>query len=85
MIQTETTPNPDSLKFLSENVISAAGSEEFHNSKKDEITNPFIKELLNFGGVELILLSKILHEGCCISTGNTEIGIPLSLLVMVIV
>ena len=58
MIQTETTPNPNSLKFLSENVISAVGTEEFHNSKKDEITNPFIKELLNFDGVELILLSK---------------------------
>jgi len=58
MIQTETTPNPDSLKFLSENVISAAGTEEFHKSKESEITNPFIKELLNFGGVELILLSK---------------------------
>jgi len=58
MIHTETTPNPDSLKFLSENVISAAGTEEFHKSKESEITNPFIKELLNFGGVELILLSK---------------------------
>ena len=58
MIQTETTPNPDSLKFLSENVISAAGTKEFHKSKEGEITNPFIKELLNFGGVELILLSK---------------------------
>ena len=58
MIQTEATPNPDSLKFLSENVISAAGTEEFHESKKNEITNPFIKQLLNFGGVELVLLSK---------------------------
>jgi len=58
MIQTETTPNPDSLKFLSENVISASGTEEFHKSKESETTNPFIKELLNFKGVELILLSK---------------------------
>ena len=58
MIQTETTPNPDSLKFLSENVISAAGTEEFHKSKQSETTNPFIKELLTFKGVELILLSK---------------------------
>ena len=58
MIQTETTPNPDSVKFLSENVISAAGTEEFHKSKESETTNPFIKELLNFKGVELILLSK---------------------------
>ena len=29
MIQTEVTPNPESLKFLSENVISATGTEEF--------------------------------------------------------
>ena len=58
MIQIETTPNPDSLKFLSEKIISDAGTEEFHNSKKGEINNPIIKELLNFNGVELILLSK---------------------------
>ena len=29
MIQTETTPNPNSLKFLSEKTISAIGTEEF--------------------------------------------------------
>ena len=29
MIQTETTPNPESLKFLSEKVISDVGTEEF--------------------------------------------------------
>ena len=58
MIQTETTPNPDSIKFLSENIISAAGTEEFSSSKKNEISNKFIQELLNFKGVELILLSK---------------------------
>ena len=58
MIQTESTPNPDSIKFLTENIISTAGNEEFHKSKKNEIRNPFIKELLNLSGVELILLSK---------------------------
>ena len=58
MIQTETTPNPDSLKFLSERIISAAGTEEFHKEKETEIKNPFIKELLSISGVELILLSK---------------------------
>ena len=58
MIQTESTPNPDSLKFISENIISAVGTEEFHKNKKNEISNQFIKELLNFSGVELILLSK---------------------------
>ena len=58
MIQTETTPNPDSLKFLSENIISAIGTEEFQKNKIDKATNPFIKELLGFKGVELVLLSK---------------------------
>ena len=29
MIQTEKTPNPESLKFLSEKTISTAGTEEF--------------------------------------------------------
>ena len=58
MIQIELTPNPDSLKFLSERTISAIGTEEFQKSKINEITNLFIKELLQFKGVELILVSK---------------------------
>ena len=58
MIQTETTPNPDSLKFLSEKTLSTIGTEEFKKDKKNEIKIPFIKELLNFKGVELILLSE---------------------------
>ena len=58
MIQTEATPNPDSLKFLSEKTISAIGTEEFQKVKKDEVSIPFVKELLNFKGVELILLSE---------------------------
>ena len=58
MIQTESTPNPNSLKFLSENVISAAGTEEFQKDKLRDLSNSFIKELLSFKGVELVLLSK---------------------------
>jgi len=58
MIQTELTPNPDSLKFISEKIISAIGTEEFQKSKIGEISNFFIKELLEFNGVELVLLSK---------------------------
>ena len=58
MIQTELTPNPDSLKFISEQTISAIGTEEFQKNKINEISNSFIKELLGFNGVELILLSK---------------------------
>ena len=58
MIQTEPTPNPESLKFLSENIISAIGTEEFQKNNIKEINNSFIKELLGFKGVELVLLSK---------------------------
>ena len=58
MIQIENTPNPNSLKFLSEKTLSAIGTEEFKKEKDKEIKIPFIKELLNFKGVELILLSE---------------------------
>ena len=58
MIQTETTPNPNSLKFISEKKISAIGTEEFQKGKSKSFSNSFIKELLNFEGVELVLLSE---------------------------
>ncbi len=58
MIQTESTPNPNSLKFLSEKTISAIGTEEFQKDKSKNLSNVFIKELLEFKGVELVLLSK---------------------------
>ena len=58
MIQTESTPNPNSLKFLSENIISAVGTEEFQKDKAKDLSNAFVKELLEFKGVELVLLSK---------------------------
>ena len=58
MIQTEVTPNPDSLKFLSENIISTIGTEEFQKKDIKKIENSFIRELLNFKGVELVLLSE---------------------------
>ena len=58
MIQTEQTPNPESLKFISEKIISAIGTEEFQKDKINEVSNLFIKELLGFNGVELVLLSK---------------------------
>ena len=57
MITTETTPNPNSLKFLSEKTISEAGTEEFQKKDLNEIKNNFVKNLINLKGVELILLS----------------------------
>ena len=58
MIQIENTPNPNSLKFLSEKVISSIGTEEFQKNNSKDLSNSFIKELLEFKGVELVLLSK---------------------------
>ena len=33
MIQVEQTPNPESLKFLSEKIVSTAGTVEFQKNK----------------------------------------------------
>ena len=41
MIQTESTPNPNSLKFLSEKIISAIGTEEFQKDKSKNLSNAF--------------------------------------------
>jgi len=57
MITTEPTPNPDSLKFLSEKIISAIGTEEFQKKNLSKIENEFVKNLLNLKGVELVLLA----------------------------
>ena len=58
MIQTEQTPNPDSLKFLSVKTISNVGTEEFQKKEISKIKNKFIKNLLEFDGVELVLLAE---------------------------
>mgnify|MGYP006090340663 CR=1 FL=1 len=58
MIQVEQTPNPESLKFLPGKIISEIGTEEFQKKDLKKINNNFIKELLSFNGVELILLAK---------------------------
>ena len=58
MIQVEPTPNPESLKFLTEKIISSIGTEEFQKSNINKIKNIFVKELLNIKGIELVLLSK---------------------------
>ena len=57
MIQIENTPNPNALKFLSENTISEIGTIEFQKNNISEIKNNFVKNLLNIEGIELILLS----------------------------
>ena len=58
MIQIENTPNPNSLKFISENKISSVGVQEYQKTNVEQIDNYFIKTLLNLDGVELILVSE---------------------------
>ena len=55
-VQTEITPNPNSLKFLPGKVVSNCGS--FEITKKDNIQNDLIRNILSVNGVEGIFLSK---------------------------
>ena len=55
-VQTEITPNPNSLKFLPGKVVSNQGS--FEVTKKEEINNELVKDLLSVNGVEGIFLGK---------------------------
>ena len=55
-IQTEITPNPNSLKFLPGKTVSNIGS--FEINSKDETNNDLIRNLLSVNGVEGIFLGK---------------------------
>ena len=55
-VQTEITPNPNSLKFIPGKLVSKAGS--FEITKKDEVNNELIRNLLSVNGVEGIFLGK---------------------------
>jgi len=55
-IQTEVTPNPNSLKFLPGKVVSNIGPIEINS--KDETNNDLIRNLLSVNGIEGIFLGK---------------------------
>ena len=55
-IQTEITPNPNSLKFIPGKVVCSTGS--FEVTKNDNVNNELIKNILSVNGVEGIFLSK---------------------------
>jgi len=55
-VQTEITPNPNSLKFLPGKIVSNQGS--FEVTKKDETNNELIRNLLSINGVEGIFLGR---------------------------
>ena len=53
-VQTEITPNPNSLKFIPGKVVSNNGSYEI--TKKDEINNELVRNVLSINGVTGIFL-----------------------------
>ena len=55
-VQTEATPNPNSLKFLPGKNVSNSGPYEITN--KDQINNEFVKNILSVNGVEGVFLGK---------------------------
>ena len=55
-VQTENTPNPNSLKFIPGKIVSKNGS--FEITKKDNVQNELIKSLLLVKGVEGIFLGE---------------------------
>ena len=55
-VQIEVTPNPNSLKFLPGKAVSNSGS--FEITKKDDVKNELIRNLMSINGVEGIFLSK---------------------------
>ena len=55
-IQTEVTPNPNSLKFLPGKIVSNSSS--FEITKKEETNNELIRNLLSVNGVTAIFLGS---------------------------
>ena len=55
-VQTQKTPNPNSLKFLPGKIISNAESMEFSN--KDIVDNHLITNILSINGVESMFLGS---------------------------
>ena len=55
-VQTEVTPNPNSLKFLPEKKVSNSGPYEITN--KDQVNNELVKNILSIKGVEGVFLGQ---------------------------
>ena len=55
-VQTQKTPNPNSLKFIPGKLVSNSGSFEINN--KDEVNNDLIRNILSINGVTGIFLGE---------------------------
>jgi NFU1 iron-sulfur cluster scaffold homolog, mitochondrial len=55
-VQTEITPNPNSLKFLPGKIVS--NNESFEVTRKDQINNDLVRNILSINGVTGIFLGQ---------------------------
>ena len=55
-VQTEVTPNPNSLKFLPGKKVSNSGPYEITN--KDQFNNELVRNILSINGVESVFLGQ---------------------------
>ena len=55
-VQTEVTPNPNSLKFLPGKIVS--NDRSFEVTKKEEIDNVLVRNLLSINGVTSVFLGR---------------------------
>jgi Fe-S cluster biogenesis protein NfuA len=55
-VQTEVTPNPNSLKFIPGKKVSNSGPYEI--TKKDDTNNDLVRNILSINGVEGVFLGK---------------------------
>ena len=55
-VQTEVTPNPNSLKFLPGKTVSNSGS--FEVTRKEETDNELVRNILSINGVTGVFLGK---------------------------
>ena len=55
-VQTQITPNPDSLKFLPGKVVSNSGSYEI--TEKNTVNNDLIRNILSINGVTGVFLGS---------------------------
>ena len=55
-VQTQSTPNPNSLKFLPGKNVSNSGSYEI--TKKDNLNNELVRNILSINGVQGVFLGK---------------------------
>ena len=55
-IQTEDTPNPNTLKFLPGKIVSEVGPVEFIN--KDKTNNELVRNILSITGINMVFLGN---------------------------